>query len=91
MEDEILNHIPFNMQAEAMCGTGIETIRHNVALMVEKPDNLCIAEELRQLLTYDFDCILTTNYTYEVETVFLGQEFTSYRRRSTISVADQLR
>ena len=84
VEKSVLDEIPFNMQAEAMCGTGMEAIRHDVACVVEKPDNLCIAGELKQLLRLDFDCILTTNYTYEVENVLLGKEFSASRRHSAI-------
>ena len=91
VEDSVLKEIPFNMQAEALCGTGIETIRHDVASIVEKPDNLCIAEELKRLLQLDFDCILTTNYTYEVETVLLGKDFSASRRRSAIRTYDNPR
>ena len=89
LDEEIIKNIPYNMQAEAMCGTAMETIRHDLAGIVGKPDNFCIAEMLKEILRYDFDCILTTNYTYEVENIFLGKEFSESRRCSAIRISRQ--
>ncbi len=83
-DPNILQKIPYNMQAEALCGAKIEEIRKRLAYLMGNQDNLHISDDLRFLLQQKFDCILTTNYTYEAETVLLDKSFTESRRRSAI-------
>lgn len=83
VNDEVLQQIPSPMRPEVLYGSDIEKLRtHAVAeLETYKP---ALSAQLERLLALDFDCILTTNYTYEIENILLGRPFTAEMRRSTL-------
>lgn len=72
--------IPFAMQPEAVCGTDVEEVQRRTADIITsgEPHQL-----LKQLIALDFDAILTTNYTYEIEEALSGKEWTESKRRSS--------
>lgn len=79
--EDVLKQIPFGMQPEAMCGTNVEQICRDVAKELDDAQPVC-PEQLKRLLSLDFDCILTTNYTYDVEGCLLGKWNESQRRKT---------
>lgn len=83
LPDDILHQIPYSMQPEALCGYDIETIRRSVAKQMEK-SRPSVSPQLERLLAMDFDCILTTNYTYEIEEILLQKDFNDYQRRKAL-------
>ncbi len=84
---EELDRLPSSMRPEAVCGVDAEQTRKATARAVQGVDTP-IAPELRQLLALDFDCILTTNYTYEVERVLCGERWTDSLREKARTVLD---
>ena len=64
--EPVLAQLPMSMKPETMFGTRFEHISKHMAdvLLQAKP---CLSPQLDRLLSLDFDCILTTNYTYEIE------------------------
>lgn len=71
------------MQPETLCGTDIEAIRKTAAQSMQEAAP-AIAPQLKRLLLLGFDCILTTNYTYEPETVLLGEAFSEKQRKKAV-------
>ncbi len=84
---EELEKLPSSMRPEAVCGVDAEQTRQATARAVQGVETP-IAPELRQLLSLDFDCILTTNYTYEVERVLCGENWTEQLREKTRTALD---
>ena len=73
------NKVPYAMQPEALCGVNVEQIQRDVA------NNINSLKEyhslLKELLNLPFDAILTTNYTYEIEAVLSGKEWSGKQER----------
>lgn len=70
--DDVLREIPLAMRVEALCGVDVDGARTRAAGEFE-PSDACVTDALRRLLALPWDCVLTTNYTYEVEAVMLGR------------------
>ncbi|WP_026497777.1 hypothetical protein [Butyrivibrio sp. WCD2001] len=81
-----ISDIPYAMQPEAVCGVDVEEIQRRVA------NNISTAQEtnpiLANLLSLPFDAILTTNYTYEIESVLSGKPFTRNARKAAFFALD---
>ena len=73
-----IGRIPSAMQPEAIRGTDVETVQDLTAscLSSREPHDI-----LKKLVFMDFDAILTTNYTYEIEDALSGGRWTESRRR----------
>ena len=71
--------IPYAMQPEAIRGTDVEEVQRLIANNIESgiPHDL-----LEQLVFMDFDAILTTNYTYEIEDVLVGGKWNESKRKT---------
>ena len=80
-----LNGIPYAMQPEALCGVNVEEVQRRTA---EEIKNSPVHELLRKLLELDFDAILTTNYSYEIEQVLSGKTWTEYQRKRAFCALD---
>ena len=88
IEDSVLREIPLAMRVEALCGVDVEGARLRAAGEFE-PIDACITDTLRRLLRLPWDCVLTTNYTYEAEGVLLEQNrFGKEDRRRTLACMD---
>ena len=86
--DRVLRDIPLAMRVEALCGADVGGARLRAAAEFE-PTDACVTDTLRRLLRLPWDCVLTTNYTYEAESVLLGQErFGKEDRRRTLACMD---
>lgn len=86
--DEVLREIPLAMRVEALCGADVEGARLRAAGEFE-PIDACITDTLRQLLSLPWDCVLTTNYTYEAEGVLLNRNrFGREDRRRMLACMD---
>ena len=72
--------IPFAMQPEAVCGTNVEEVQRKTADAISNGDP---HEILKQLVSLDFDAILTTNYTYEIEQALTGNTWSDNKRKSS--------
>ena len=72
ISDALLHDIPLSMRVEALCGPDVEGARQRASEEFD-PEDLCVTDTLRRLLQLPWDCILTTNYTYEAEEVLLGK------------------
>ena len=72
--------IPYAMQPEAIRGTDVEEVQRLIAgnLKSQIPHDV-----LKQLVFMDFDAILTTNYTYEIEDALTGGKWSDNRRKSS--------
>ena len=85
--DTILTNVPFAMQPEAVCGVDVEEVQRRTAAAIkdvkEDPQNT-----LKRLLSLPFDAILTTNYTYEIERILSGEEWTERARRKAFVALD---
>lgn len=84
-EEPDLSGIPYAMQPEALCGTDVEEVQRKTA---EAISNSPVHELLDTLLRMDFDAILTTNYTYEIEETLSGKPWTEYQRRKAFCALD---
>lgn len=82
-----LRNVPFAMQPEAICGVDVEDVQRRTAAAIEdtKGDH---NDTLKKLLSLPFDAILTTNYTYEIESVLTGEEWTERTRRKAFTALD---
>lgn len=80
-----LSGIPYAMQPEALCGTDVEQVQQ---LTAQKISSSPIHPLLRELLSLDFDAILTTNYTYEIEQVLSGGTWSSNQRKAAFCALD---
>ncbi len=69
--ESVIEQIPNSMRPEAFCGTDVEAIRQKVVAFFQDKEP-CIKDHLKRILSLDFDCIITTNYTYEIEEVLSG-------------------
>lgn len=86
--DSVLREIPLAMRVEALCGADVEGARLRAAAEFE-PTDACVTDTLRRLLRLPWDCVLTTNYTYEAESVLLGRDhFGKEDRRRTLACMD---
>ena len=83
VSEAVLERIPFGMQPEAMCGTDVEQICRDVAHELGAAQTVC-PEQMKRLLALNFDCILTTNYTYDIEHCLLGK-WSEYQRKNTFT------
>lgn len=73
-----VNDVPMAMRPEAICGTDVEAVQRKTAAVLETgiPHRI-----LQRLTEMDFDAILTTNYTYEIEQAISGGIWTEKARR----------
>ena len=86
--EDVLRDIPLAMRVEALCGVDVEGARMRAAAEFE-PAADCATETLERLLRLPWDCVLTTNYTYEAEGVLLGcDRFGKADRRRTLACMD---
>lgn len=86
--DDVLRDIPLAMRVEALCGVDVEGARLRAAGEFE-PMEACITDTLKRLLALPWDCVLTTNYTYEAEGVLLGKDrFGKEDRRRALACMD---
>ena len=86
--DDVLRDIPLAMRVEALCGVDVEGARLRAAREFE-PIDACITDTLQRLLSLPWDCVLTTNYTYEAEGVLLGKDrFDREDRRRALACMD---
>ena len=86
--DDVLRDIPLAMRVEALCGVDVEGARLRAGAEFE-PLEACVTDTLKRLLRLPWDCVLTTNYTYEAEGVLLGQDrFGKEDRRRTLACMD---
>ena len=75
-----LKGIPYAMQPEAVCGTNVEEVQRKTAKAINNSDSHTLLE---QLVDLEFDAILTTNYTYEIEVALSGGKWTENKRKSS--------
>jgi hypothetical protein len=88
ISDDVLRDIPLAMRVEALCGVDVEGARLRAAAEFE-PMEACVTDTLKRLLALPWDCVLTTNYTYEAEGVLLGQDrFGKEDRRRMLACMD---
>ncbi len=78
-----LTGIPYAMQPEAVCGGDIEYVQRVIASEIEdcKPHQL-----LEELLSFPFDAVITTNYTYEIEKILSDKLWSKYQRQNSFTV-----
>lgn len=69
-----------------MCGYDAEEIQRKVAGNIENIQNP--HPLLHGLLSIPFDAIITTNYTYEIEKILSGGEWSSNKRRKSFTALD---
>ena len=82
--ENVLWQVPMNMRPETMSGTNVEGISKHIANgLCSAPS--CSSIQLEKLLELDFDCILTTNYTYDVEAVLYGKKWSKSMRSRCFS------
>ena len=85
LPDDVLRSIPMAMRVEALCGVDVEGARDRAAATFDTGES-CVNDTLRRLLNLPWDCVLTTNYTYEAEAVFSPDgRFGKGRRRRTLA------
>lgn len=87
VSDTDLKAVPYCMQPELLCDAEAEVIRRQVGAHMAAAAP-CISPQLEALLALDFDCILTTNYSYEVEEILTGGQWNEKARRRCLHVAD---
>ncbi len=76
--EQDIHKIPNAMQPEAIRGTDVEEVQRLTAtcLASQEPHDI-----LKRLVFLDFDAILTTNYTYEIENALLGGKWNDNSRK----------
>lgn len=84
-EDINLHGVPYAMQPEALCGTDVEEVQRRAA---ETIGNSPVHALLETLLQMDFDAILTTNFTYEIEETISSRPWSEYQRRKSFWALD---
>ena len=84
-EEINLHGVPYAMQPEALCGTDVEEVQRRAARTIE---NSRVHPLLAELLHMDFDAILTTNFTYEIEETLTGRPWGEYQRRKAFCALD---
>lgn len=72
------NEIPSSMWIEALYGCDAEVNRRLAASVIEQ-QKLCITDTFRELISLPWDCILTTNYSYETEEVLTDGRWSTVR------------
>ena len=77
---DILENVPFAMLPEVMNGVNVEEVQRKTSQTLENVGT-SVHPLLRELLKLPFDAILTTNYTYEIETVLSAKPWNNNRRR----------
>ena len=82
-----LKGIPFAMQPEALCGVDVEEVQRKTAKAITEA-NTGTKEMMKKILSLPFDAVLTTNYTYEIETVLSGGRWTEYSRTKAFTALD---
>lgn len=82
-----LTHVPYAMQPEAVCGVDVEEVQRRTASVIRESEGKR-NEILERILSLPFDAILTTNYTYEIETILSGEQWTENSRRKAFTALD---
>lgn len=80
VENPDVTGIPYAMQPEAIRGTDVEEVQRLIASNIRSQNP---HEILRQLVFMDFDAIITTNYTYEIEEALLDGKWNENRRKKS--------
>ena len=75
-----IKDIPLAMQPEAIRGTDVEEVQRLIATNI---GSQVPHEILKELVFMDFDAIITTNYTYEIEDALLGGKWSDSKRKSS--------
>ena len=82
-----LSKVPYAMQPEVICGVNVEEVQRKTALAIKENEEDS-HNTLKRLLALPFDTVLTTNYTYEIETILSGKEWTEKERRKSFVALD---
>ena len=83
VENSSLSGVPYAMRPEVLCGVDVEEVQRKTATELEESN---IHPLLKKLLELPFDAIITTNYTYEIETALLQKKWSEYQRQRSICV-----
>ena len=78
-DDVDVKNVPYAMQPEVYCGVDVEEIQRRVSNTITTLAD--VHPLLIELLSLPFDAILTTNYTYEIESILYKKEWTPKSRR----------
>lgn len=84
---QALKQIPYAMQPEVLCGVDVEEVQRRTAEHIQDAMQDS-AEVLNQLVSLPFDAILTTNYTYEIESALCGHSWTDSDRKKSFLALD---
>ena len=79
-------YVPGAMKPEAFCGVDAEEIQRRIAKEIETLED--VHSLLCELLRVPFDAILTTNYTYEIESVLSEKAWNERTRRAAFVALD---
>ena len=82
-----LSKVPYAMQPEVLCGVNVEEVQRRTAQAI-KENAEDSNDTLKRILSLPFDAVLTTNYTYEIETILSGKEWTEKERRKSFTALD---
>lgn len=85
IKDTDLKGIPYAMQPEVACGTNVEDVQRRIA---QKIQDSPLHDLLKELLNLNFDAILTTNYTYEIERILCADNWSSSQRKKAFFAMD---
>lgn len=77
--------IPYAMLPEVVCGTNVEEVRCKIA---EEIQDSRAHELLQELLKLNFDAIITTNYTYEIEQMLSNGKWSEKQRKESFFALD---
>ena len=77
--------VPYAMQPEALCGVDVEEVQRKTSASIEDGNAHIL---LRKVLQLPFDAIITTNYTYEIETVLSDNVWNEKERRKAFFALD---
>ena len=77
--------IPFAMRPEAMIGPKNEIIQARVSDSLRE---VVPFTDLSKLLNLPFDAVITTNYTYEIESYLTGTSWSRYQRKKAFRALD---
>lgn len=82
-----LTKVPYAMQPEAICGVDVEEVQRKTAKAIK--DNTNDPQDiLHRMLALPFDAVLTTNYTYEIETILSGGQWSENDRHKAFVALD---
>lgn len=82
-----LKEVPMAMKPEAICGVNVEEVQRRTASLL-KENGRDSQDTLKRLLSFPFDAIITTNYTYEIESTLKRTEWTERERKKSFLALD---